>query len=105
MKLSLKFEMGRVEVELADTPTARALIEALPFESKTHIWGEEVYFATPVQAALEGDAKQVPYGHTRISTDERSQLASRCNIVGTVVGDPRRLAAVKPGQAVIVDKA
>jgi hypothetical protein len=68
VKLSLKFEMGRVEVELADTPTARALIEALPFESKTHTWGEEVYFATPVQAALEGDAKQVPYGHRRSSS-------------------------------------
>jgi hypothetical protein len=122
VKLSLKFEMGRVEVELADTPTARALIEALPFESKTHTWGEEVYFATPVQADLEGDAKQVvapgtacfwtegdaialPYGRTPISTDEHSRLASRCNILGTVVGDPRRLAAVKPGQAVIVDKA
>ena len=98
MKLSLKFEMGRVEVELADTPTARALIEALPFESKTHTWGEEVYFATPVQAALEGDAQQVVAPGTAC-------FWTACNILGTVVGDPRRLAAVKPGQAVIVDKA
>jgi hypothetical protein len=50
VKLSLKFEMGRVEVELADTPTARALIEALPFESKTHTWGIALpYGRTPTR--------------------------------------------------------
>ena len=114
--------MGRVEVELLDTPTTQALVRALPFESRTHTWGEEVYFATPVQAVLEGDAKQVvepgaacfwtegdaialPYGRTPISTAERPKLASRCNLLGKVIGDPRRLAAVRPGQTVTVEKA
>jgi hypothetical protein len=122
VKLALKFEAGRVEVELLETPTARALVDALPFESRAHTWGEEVYFATPVQAALEGDARQVvepgtvcfwtegdalalPYGPTPISTDERPKLASRCNVLGTVIGDPRRLARVKSGEAVTVEKA
>jgi len=121
MKLSLRFKSGELEVELFDTPTARALLEALPFESQAQTWGEEVYFATPVKAKLEKDARQVvepgtvcfwtegdaialPYGPTPISTDERPKLASRCNVLGSIVGDPKRLAAVKGGETVRVEK-
>jgi uncharacterized protein len=121
MKLSLKFKTEQLEVDLFDTPTAKALIEALPFEAKAQTWGEEVYFSTPVQAALEKDARQVvepgtvcfwtegdaialPYGRTPISSDERPKLASRCNILGRIVGDPKRLQAVKGGETVRVEK-
>ena len=122
MKLSLKFRTERLEVDLFDTPTARALIEALPFEAKAQTWGEEVYFATPVEARLEKDARQIvepgtvcfwtegdaialPYGRTPISTDERPKLASRCNVLGSIVGDPKRLAAVKAGEKVTVERS
>ena len=121
MKLSLRFKSCALEVELFDTPTARALLEALPFESQAQTWGEEVYFATPVKAKLEKDARQVvdpgtvcfwtegdaialPYGRTPISTDERPKLASRCNVLGSILGDPKRLAAVKGGETVRVEK-
>ncbi len=121
MKLSLRFKSGTLEVELFDTPTARALIEALPFESRAQTWGEEVYFATPVKAKLEKDARQIvdpgtvcfwtegdaialPYGRTPISSDERPKLASRCNVLGSIVGDPKRLAAVRGGETVRVEK-
>ena len=121
MKLSLRFKSGMLEVELVDTPTARALLEALPFESRAQTWGEEVYFATPVKAKLEKDARQVvepgtvcfwtegnaialPYGRTPISTDERPKLANRCNVLGSILGDPKRLAAVKGGETVRVEK-
>ena len=121
MKLSLRFKTERLEVDLFDTPTAKALLEALPFESTAQTWGEEVYFATPVEAALEKDARQIvepgtvcfwtegdaialPYGRTPISTDERPKLASRCNVLGSIVGDPRRLQAVKSGETVRVEK-
>lgn len=121
MKLSLKFKTERLEVDLFDTPTAKALIQALPFEAKAQTWGEEVCFSTPVQAALEQDARQVvepgtvcfwtegdaialPFGRTPISSDERPKLASRCNILGRIVGDPKRLQAVKGGETVRVEK-
>lgn len=111
-----------VEVELADTPTARALAAAAPFESKAMTWGEEVYFATPVSAKLEPDARQVveagtvcfwtegdalalPFGRTPISTDERPKLASRCNVVGRLLSDPGSLASVRAGDPVKVEKA
>jgi hypothetical protein len=121
MRLCLKFGTQRLEVDLLDTPTAKALIEALPFESRAQTWGEEVYFATPVKATLEKDARQVvepgtvcfwtqgdaialPYGRTPISTDERPKLASRCNVLGKLEGNPRELAKVQPGERVTVSK-
>jgi uncharacterized protein len=122
MRIALSFRSIRLEIELADTPTSRALLEAVPFESKAQTWGEEVYFATPVKARLEkdacqlvepgtvcfwteGDALALPYGRTPMSSDERPRLASRCNVLGRLVGDPRRLDAVRPGEKVSVDRA
>ena len=52
----------------------------------------------------EGDAIALPYGRTPISSDERPKLASRCNVLGSIVGDPKRLAAVKGGETVTVER-
>jgi len=122
MKLAVRIGDLGFEVEMLETPTSKALIAALPFKSRAQTWGEEVYFSTPVKAKLEKDACQVvdpgtvcfwtegdaialPYGRTPISSDERPKLASRCNVLGRMVGDPRRLAAVKGGENVTLEKA
>ncbi len=121
MKLRLVFPQGALVAELADSPTARALLEAAPFESRAQTWGDEVYFTTPVSAQREKDARQVvapgsvcfwvdgdalalPFGRTPISTDERPKLASPCNVLGTLP-DYSLLASVKPGDKVRVEKA
>ncbi|HZQ74264.1 MAG TPA: cyclophilin-like fold protein [Burkholderiales bacterium] len=122
MKLKVTAGRARFEIELADTPTARALAAAAPFDSRAQTWGEELYFSTPVHAKLEADARQVvepgtacfwtegdaialPYGRTPISTDERPKLASRCNVIGTLQGDARVLAQVRAGDRIAVEKA
>jgi uncharacterized protein len=122
MKLRLNAGRTEISIELLDTPTAKAILAAVPFEARAQTWGEEVYFSTPVQAALEKDARQVvepgtvcfwtegdalalPYGRTPMSSDERPRLASPCNVLGRLVGDPRRLDAVRPGEKVSVEKA
>jgi hypothetical protein len=122
MKLRITAGKAAFEVILEDTPTARALLKAVPFESRAQTWGEEVYFSTPVSATLEPGAKQVvdpgtvcfwpagdaialPYGRTPISTDARPKLASPCSILGRVVGDPQGLAAVRSGDPVKVESA
>lgn len=122
MKLFIETDAVTLEVSLLDSATARALLAAAPFESHAQTWGEEVYFATPVSARLEPGAKQVvepgtvcfwtegdalalPYGRTPISTDERPKLASRCNIVGKLAGNPRDLAKVRSGERIKVKKA
>ena len=121
MKLRITAGKLALEASLRDTPTVRALAEALPFEASALTWGEEVYFTTPVSAKLEGDAKQVvdpgtvcfwtegdalalPYGRTPISTDERPKLAARCNVLGNIIGEARRLAQVRSGEKIRVEK-
>ena len=122
MKLRISAGATSFEVVLKDTPTAKALVAALPFESRAQTWGEEVYFATPVSAKLESDARQIvepgtvcfwtegnalalPYGRTPISTDERPKLASRCNVLGTLNGDAKGLSGIKSGEKITVSKA
>ena len=122
--MNLRIEAGQVVlmVELLDTPTAKALAAALPFEARAQSWGEEIYFSTPVSAKLEADARQIvepgtvcfwtegnalalPYGRTPISTDERPKLASRCNVVGRIEGDPRSIGKIRAGEKLKVSKA
>ena len=122
MKLRITAGKITLQAELRDTPTVQALAAALPFEASAQTWGDEVYFSTPVSAKLEPDAKQVvepgtvcfwtegdalalPFGRTPISTDERPKLASRCNVLGNIVGDAKALAGIKAGAKVRVEKA
>ena len=110
------------EVALDDTPTAQALLEALPFESVAQTWGEEVYFEAPVNANLEPEARQtvepgtvcfwvegsalaLPWGRTPISTDARPKLVSPCNVLGRILGDAQALAQVNSGDRVKVEAA
>ena len=121
--MRLRFSIGKIvlEAELADTPTAKALFEAAPFESRAQTWGEEVYFSTPVSAKREPDARPVvdpgtvcfwtdgdaialPWGRTPISTDERPKLASPCNILGALQ-DFSQLRKVKSGDRISVERA
>jgi uncharacterized protein len=122
--MNLRIEAGKVvlRVELRDTPTSRALLAVLPFESRAQTWGEEVYFTTPVSAKLEPDAQQIvepgtvcfwtegdalalPWGRTPISTDERPKLASRCNVLGRIDGNAADLQKIRSGEKITVSKA
>ena len=120
MKIRISAGKVALEAELRDTPTTRALAEALPFEASASMWGDEVYFTTPVSAELEADAKQVvepgtvcfwtqgdalalPFGRTPISTDERPKLANPCNVLG-VIRDFSGLRSIKAGQKIRVEK-
>jgi len=122
--MKIRIEAGKLQltVNLLDTATAKAVFQAAPFEARASTWGEEVYFSTPVSAKLEPDAKQIvepgtvcfwtegdaialPYGRTPISTDERPKLASRCNVLGRMEGNPRELAKIRSGERITVSKA
>ncbi|GGX05854.1 cyclophilin-like fold protein [Streptomyces noursei] len=121
MKIRISWPTGHVTATLDDTPTATALLAALPLQATAHIWGEEVYFDTGLAPALETDARQVvepgtvafwtegnalalPYGPTPISRGDEPRLASPCNVLGRIDGDPRALATVRSGDAIHVQK-
>ncbi len=122
MKIRISWPAGQLTATLDDTPTAAALIAALPVDSTAHTWGEEVYFDTGLTPALEADARQVvepgtvafwppgnalalPYGPTPISEGDKPRLASPCNVLGRIDGDPRALATVRSGDPIHVHKA
>ncbi len=119
----LKMTIGTVAITatLRDTPTADAIYGALPFESTARRWGEEVYFAVPVEAALEPDAKAVVtagelafwvegrsiaigFGRTPISRGDEIRLAAPTNIWGEAAEDVRALADVPDGAPVTVER-
>jgi uncharacterized protein len=117
----IRFDFGALtlDADLLDTPTARAIVAALPISSSALTWGEEVYFEVPVKAAKEKDARAVvtpgeiaywPDGHaialgfgrTPISRGDETRLASPCNVFAKAIGDVKALAKVKAGAKVKV---
>ena len=119
--IRIAWPQGAVTATLADTPTARALLAALPIHGKAQTWGEEVYFEIPVTATLEPGAMQVvdpgtvcfwteghalalPWGRTPVSQGSESRLVTRCNVLGMIAGDPRVLAGVRSGDAIAISR-
>ena len=118
-KIRMKWPQGELTATLADTPTAKALVAALPAKSRANTWGDEVYFSLPVGVKLEPDAREVvdpgtvcfwvqgsslalPYGPTPVSRGTECRLVTKVNVLGKFDGDPRKLATVRDGDAVEV---
>ena len=122
MRVRISWPNGELTAELADTPTTAALKAALPVKGSANTWGEEVYFSVPLSVDLEADARQVvdpgtvcfwvdggalalPYGPTPISQGTECRLASACNILGAIDGDPQQLGSIKGGDEILVEPA
>jgi hypothetical protein len=122
MRIRISYPKGEILARLQDTPTAKALLAALPFETSANTWGEEVYFSAPLSVKLEPDAREVvepgtvcfwvqgnslalPYGPTPASRTDECRLVSRVNILGALEGDPRQLAEISDGDSISVSVA
>ncbi|WHM31991.1 cyclophilin-like fold protein [Streptomyces sp. BPPL-273] len=121
MQIRISWPAGHLTATLDDTPTTQALLKALPLTASAHTWGEEVYFDTGMSVSREtgarqvvepgtvafwtdGDALALPYGPTPISRGDECRLASPCNVMGRLDGDPRLLATVRDGDPVRVER-
>jgi hypothetical protein len=101
-----------VTVALNGSKSAQLIEAALPFEAKANLWGDEVYFDTPVEAGPEDPKAEVPSGTVAYWPPGKALCLffgqkpySPVNVVGTVEGDPRALSKVKDGDLVRVEKA
>jgi len=124
MTRKIRIVTGSVEVEadLLETPTAELLWESLPFEEKTNVWGEEIYFAIPLQTPVEPTAREemeigeiaywppgnafcIFFGQTPSSTDEAPRAASPVNPLGRIIGDAKAFSSVAGGANISITRA
>jgi hypothetical protein len=123
MRINIKFALTQVEAELFDTPTGRAIYEALPLQRNVNRWGEEIYFEVPVQCELEENARAevhvgdlaywpnmpafcIFFGPTPVSTSEQPVAASPVNVFGRILEiDADLLSGVPNDENVLVEKA
>ncbi len=59
IKLCIVISDVTLTLDCHDTPTARALCTAAPFDSRANVWDDEVYFTTPITVEREADARSV----------------------------------------------
>ena len=110
-----------LQAELNDSPTAAAILAALPIEASGNRWGEEIYFSIPVhekgapdaRADMEvgelaywppGNAFCIFFGPTPASDGDQPRAASPVNPIGRVVDDVEPLKTVPDGATVLIEK-
>ena len=98
--------------------TADALWTALPLTGSVQIWGDEIYFSTPVEAPKEdaqetvdkgavaywppGQALCLFWGPTPMSRRDEIRPASPVNVVGHLEGEPEVLGQIPEGAEITV---
>jgi len=111
-RIRVKAGSVTVTVALNDSRTAGLILGALPFDARASIWGDEVYFDTPVAAGEENPQAAVPFGAAAYWPPGKALCLffgqtpySPVNVVGAVEGDVGVLKGVRSGDAVRVEKA
>jgi len=121
MKIRITAEAITATAELASTPTAAAIWEALPIEGHAHTWGDEIYFAIPVQIPAEPEAREdvdvgelgywpaghafcIFFGPTPASSDDQPRAASPVNVFGRMLEDATAFRGVPDGATVRVER-
>ena len=120
--LKIRGEEVEITVEVVAGPTAEALWEILPLESRASLWGEEIYFPIPLSVEGEPDAREevevgtvaywppgdalcLFFGPTPASTDDNPRAASPVTVVGEVVNGIENCRRVSSGELLRVEAA
>jgi len=120
MEKRIRITAGAIEAtaELNHTRTAQAIWEALPITGRVNLWGDEIYFSTPLSLKLEagqelvnvGDLGYWPqdnafcifFGPTPVSQGDEIRPASPVTVFGKVIGDARVFKKVTAGTKITV---
>jgi hypothetical protein len=120
--MDIKITVGHIalEAELNDTPTAKKVGEILPLKASFNTWGDEIYFAIPVEAYPDQNAREevemgdlgfwpqgnafcIFFGPTPMSTEGKIIPASAVNIIGRVKGDATMFKKVMGENQVVLE--
>lgn len=122
MKVIIRFARYRVEAQLYDTPTGRAIYDALPIQRNVNRWGDEIYFGIDVMLPLEDGAKAevasgdlgywpnmpafcIFFGATPVSKGSEPVAASAVNVFGRLTRvEPEELKRIPDGENVTVER-
>lgn len=118
----IKIKAGKVEVEaeLNESLVAQKIWEILPIKAKANTWGEEIYFEIPLKTELENPQEEVKegdlgywppgkafcifFGLTPASVPGHIRPASEVEVIGKVLGDPKKFSQVSSGESVLIEK-
>lgn len=117
--ITISVENVTVDAELGASATAAKILEALPFESTTQTWGDEIYFTIPVTMEQEPDARAdvdigelaywpmgeafcIFFGPTPVSRDEKPRAYSPVNVFGRILGDATVFKGIAVGKRIRV---
>jgi hypothetical protein len=117
----ITIEAGAVTMtaELDESTTAQMIWDALPITASASTWGDEIYFAIPVEAQQAAEAREdvsvgelgywpvgrafcIFFGPTPVSPADEPRAASPVNPVGRVLGDPTDFRSVRGGAVVVL---
>ena len=121
MHIAIRIGPLTMDAELNNTPTAQLIAAALPLHTTFNTWGDEIYFAIPVETELEDSAQEVVeigdlgywpsgnafcifFGQTPMSRPGEIRPASAVNIIGKVQGDATQFKAVMGERNVTVEE-
>ena len=108
-----------VQAQLNQSPTAEAIIAALPLTGQASTWGEEIYFEIPVDMPQAPDARTevevgdlgywpagnalcIFFGPTPVSSGEKPKAYSPVNLIGSVAGDAKLFRTVRDGDEISI---
>ena len=120
MRIAIRIGTLSMEAELNETPTAQKIAAALPLRATFNTWGDEIYFAIPVDADLDDSAQDVVelgdlgywppgkawcifFGQTPVSQSGKIMPASAVNVIGKVLGDATQFKTVMREREVMVE--
>lgn len=117
MKIRITIGDLKLEAELNDSHTAKAVYEALPIQCSFNTWGNEIYFTVPVtftdqpsRDVLEvgelaiwppGNAFCIFYGSTPASKNGEPRAADDTIPLGKVLGDATLLKHARGSEILI----
>ena len=123
MKIKITIGTHIFNAQLHATPTANAIMEALPYQSTAITWGDEIYFDVPAQASLEPDAQAevavgdlaywptmpafcIFFGPTPVSYADEPRAASAVNVFGKLDEvNLEQLRSIRDGEPIVVEPA